>query len=125
MIILGLVLASCLLVAEALNSASFQAMTSLSGEKLCIVAEPMKLELNVRSTIQCGTICSANEFCQMYGYQSDLNECDLYDSAAPENYSHVLGCSSYKLQGKFSFLTARKPWGWSPTLIVYEVILCQ
>ena len=96
------------LIAVEAQTTSFEAVTSLSGEKLCAIAEPMKVELNVRSVIRCGTICSANEFCQMYGYKSVLNECELYDSAAPQAYSQVPGCSSYILQSESCFLTARE-----------------
>lgn len=102
-VLLGLVFASHHIVVEALTSINFEAVTSLNGEKLCINAKPMKMEMNVRSIIQCGTICNANEFCQTYGYKSDLKQCYLYDSSAPQNYSVVPGCSSYILQGEFSF----------------------
>jgi len=61
--------------------------------------------MNVRSAIQCGAICMADEFCETYSYKKDLKECDLYNSTALQNYSAVHGCSSYKLQGKLGFIT--------------------
>ena len=95
------------LIAVEAQTTSFEAVTSLSGEKLCSIAEPMEVELNVRSVIRCGTICSANDFCQMYGYKSVLNYCDLYDSTSPQNYSEVPGCSSYVLQRELRFNITR------------------
>jgi len=92
--------------------ANFEAMTSSTGEKLCSDAEPSDTVMNVRSVIQCGAICIANDFCETYSFKKYLNECDMSDCTAPQNYSAVPGCSSYKLQGKLG-------------LITYHVMLCD
>jgi len=86
-------------------TSNFEAVTSSTGEKLCSVAKPSDTVMNVRSDIQCGTICMSDKFCETYSYKKELKECDLYDCTVPQNYSAVLGCSSYKLQGKFSLIT--------------------
>jgi len=96
-----------LLTVEVLTS-SFKAVTSSSsGEKLCAVAKPSDTLMNVRSAIQCGAICMADILCVSYSFKKDLKECDLYDCTAPQNYSAVLGCSSYKLQGKWFYIILR------------------
>jgi len=78
----------------------FEAVTSSSGEKQCAIDKPSDTVMNVRSDIQCGAICMADELCETYSFKKDLKQCDLYDCTAPHNYSAVPGCSSYKLQGK-------------------------
>jgi len=93
-----------LLTVEVLT-ANFEAVTSSTGEKLCSDAEPSDTVMNVRSVIQCGAICIANDFCETYSFKKDLKECNLYDCTAPQNYSAVPGCSSYKLQGKLGLMT--------------------
>jgi len=82
----------------------FKAVTSSSGKKLCAVAKPSDTVVNVRSDIQCGVICMADILCETYSYKKDLRECDLYDCTAPQNYSAIPGCISYKLQGKLGLL---------------------
>jgi len=82
----------------------FEVVTSSSGEKLCAVDKPSDTVMNVRSTIQCGAICMADILCGTYSFKKDIKECDQYDCTAPQNYSAVPGCSSYKLQGKLGFI---------------------
>jgi len=92
------------LFADEVLASNFKAVTTSTGEKLCTVGEPSDTVMNVRSDIQCGAICVADEFCETYSYKKDIKECDLYECMAPQNYSAVPGCSSYKLQGKSGFI---------------------
>jgi len=92
-----------LLAVEVLTS-KFDAVTSSSGQKLCAVAKPSDVVLNVRSVILCGAICLGDELCVAYNYKNVLEECDLFDCSVPQNYSAVSECSSYKLQGKLVFI---------------------
>jgi len=86
-------------------ASNFEAVTSSTGEKLCAVDKPFDTVMNVRSDIQCGVICMADILCETYSFRKDLKECDLYNFTAPQNYSAVPGCSSYKLQGKLCYIT--------------------
>jgi len=101
---LMLFLALNLITVKVLAS-NFVAVTSSNGEKLCAVDKPSEVALNVRSAVKCGVICLADIFCEAYGFKEPLEECDLYDCKAPTNYSAVPGCSTYTIQGKFSFIT--------------------
>jgi len=83
----------------------FEAVTSSSGEKLCAVDKPSDTVMNVRSAIQCGAMCMADILCGTYSFKKDYKECDMYDCTAPQNYSAVPGCRSYKLQGKLCYIT--------------------
>jgi len=85
-------------------ASNFEAVTSSTGEKLCTVDKPFDTVMNVRSDIQCGAMCMADILCGTYSFKKDIKECDLYDCTAPQNYSAVPGCSSYKLQGKSGFI---------------------
>ena len=75
-------------------SQSFTAVKSENGSNLCAFDGPSSVMTEVRSRVQCSTMCRQNGDCDNFNYKDDSSRCELY-AFAPCNYKTVQHCKNY------------------------------